>query len=180
MRLCAGMQLHVVIYMRNQNMLVVKSTEHSIVHAVMMLFSSMRDIIKLESNTAMSKTLLEAGFPQEVIEDAICWLRSVSDCKNTIMAPSKQHCRVYDGFECDILGPDIIAKLFCLEAEQILDFHSREMVIDHLLALDCQEVDEQLVLWVTLIVLYYSNKDSKALLSLENAVLLDSTQGVMQ
>jgi Smg protein len=162
------------------NMLVVKSEEHSIVHAVMILFSKVRDIIKLESDKKMGAILQDAGFPGVTVLDAIAWLRSVVGSVAAFDQPTNKFFRVYDGFEPDILGPVAVAKLCSLESEGVLDFATREAVIDHLLMLDCEEVDEQIVVWVALIVLYYNDRDSSALSSLESSVLFSSVQGVVQ
>ena len=177
MRLCANLKIY---FLRESHMIVVKSEEHSIVHAVMVLFTTMSDLADSKQCTskAMHSELIEAGFPDKTAQQAVRWINEIINSKVDITSASQQSFRVYEQFEIDFLGQSSIAKLYNLEAEGVLDALTREVVIDRLCALGHEKLDEHIVIWVSLIVLYYTDKNSSALASLENDVLFALGEGV--
>ena len=177
MRLCTNLKIY---FLRELHMIVVKSEEHSIVHAVMTLFSTMSEFgdSKKCSAKAMHAALTEAGFPKNTAQQAVKWINAIINKPVAISTARGQSFRIYEQFEIDLLGKAVIAKLYNLEAEGVLDFYTRELVIDRLCALHEEKLDEFIVIWVALIVLYYTDRDSSALASLENDVLFSLAQGV--
>lgn len=85
--------------------------------------------------------LADAGFYREDINNALNWLEVLADLQEGQKAPylytaDPQALRIYTVEECRRLGAACRGFILFLEQIQVLQFDTREMVIDRIMALD--------------------------------------------
>lgn len=85
--------------------------------------------------------LADAGFYREDINNALNWLEVLADLQEGQKAPylytaDPQALRIYTVEECRRLGATCRGFILFLEQIQVLQFDTREMVIDRIMALD--------------------------------------------
>jgi Smg protein len=102
--------------------------------------------------------LSQAGFEHPMIEHAFEWLENLAlmcedgESEKPIVAlPSA--IRVFTPLEQEIITMEGLSFIVSLEQTGVLDWRSREMVIDQILSLCVEEVDMEQVKWVILMVL---------------------------
>ena len=120
--------------------------------------------IQSEADTMVDHELLtdeltRAGFHQDEIYKALNWLEKLSALQDTdaypylTRVPSKS-VRIYTDEEMQLLDTESRGFLLFLEQVNVLDFTTREMVIDRVMELDTQYFSMDDLMWVILMVLF--------------------------
>lgn len=107
----------------------------------------------------LTDDLADAGFHQDDIYNALNWLEKLADLqdgegKAVALDTDPLALRIYTDEECQTLDTQCRGFLLFLEQIQVLNFETREMVIDRVMALDAAEVDLEDLKWVILMVLF--------------------------
>ena len=115
------------------------------------------DIEPPEDHESLQTELRQAGFGQGEISKAFDWLEGLtklqgSDKLQKLKNPAAL--RIYTDDEMDRIDVECRGLLMYLEEAGVLDQHSRELVIDRIMALGADEVDSDVVKWVVLMVLF--------------------------
>jgi len=131
-----------------------------------------------EKPEALTDALEDAGFKNTSINKAFVWLEGLIELQTleSHHHPKKNHSiRIFNAEEQARLGETGIGFIIFLEEHHIIDTHSRELIMDRLLALENFKIDLEQVKWVTLIVLYHKHQDKNELEMIEEILLLDNT-----
>jgi Smg protein len=118
--------------------------------------------------------LERAGFGDREIDGALEWLDALnaSDVAPGTSAPSAGM-RIYDTAELERLDAKTRGYLLHLEQLGILQPQQRELAIDRLLALDCEEIDIEQVKWVVMMVLFSQPGHEQAYSQMEDLVFAE-------
>lgn len=134
-----------------------KEVKESVLDVLMYLFENYFDEEQTvePDRTDLESRLVQAGFGNSLVNQAFDWLEDLS---NTIPALERSnstsaHTRIYTDEETARLNTAGIGFLTFLEQNGILDFTSRERIIDRVMALDTHEIDSDQLKWVVLMVL---------------------------
>jgi len=124
-----------------------------------------RDTLNLE--------LKEAGFGQIEVDKALAWLEDLAklketDFKNGII--DTKSIRVFTQQEIKKLDTACRGFLMFLEQVGVLNHHTREMVIDRVMALESGEINLDQLKWVILMVLFNQPGEEEALAWMEDLV----------
>ena len=105
---------------------------------------------------SMEENLHEAGFTNREIEKAFAWLDELAEQRYEpeFKMQSEQPIRIFIESETDRLDTDCRDFLMYLSNVGILDAQRREVVLDRLMALECDEITLEDVKWVVLMVLF--------------------------
>ncbi|MDT8319804.1 MAG: DUF494 domain-containing protein [Xanthomonadales bacterium] len=105
---------------------------------------------------SMEENLHEAGFTNREIEKAFAWLDELAEQRYQpeFKMQSEQPIRIFIESETDRLDTDCRDFLMYLSNVGILDVQRREVVLDRLMALECDEITLEDVKWVVLMVLF--------------------------
>ncbi|MCP1673312.1 Smg protein [Natronocella acetinitrilica] len=124
---------------------------------------------------SLESELFEAGFQQLEIRKAFTWLDDLARSRElpTTAIDNSQAIRVFTDEEQSKIDTDTQGFLLYLEQAGVVTATSRELIIDRLMALDDEEIDPDLVRWVTLMVLYNQPGQEEAYAWMEN-LLFDS------
>ncbi len=125
---------------------------------------------------AKTKSLIEelkgVGFHSGEIDSALDWLDGLVDASSESFAPAIHHpqpTRIFHPFELRYFSAESRGFLYFLEQSGILDSHSREAVIDRVLALESdQAIDLDELKWVVSMVLFNIPGKEEAAIWLEN------------
>ncbi len=153
--------------------------EESVLNVLMYLFKNhMQDSCELNlGETKLMLQLEEMGFRRKVIDQAFAWLNNLSSATTTIIqSPNTQSLRVFSDHECEFFNMECRSFIMSLEQQQILNPHTRELVINQALELESEIIDVGLLKWVTLMVLF-NQPDEKHALSCMELLVLDDTFG---
>ena len=121
--------------------------------------------------------LRKAVIEKNQIAQAIAWFThlhtSIYSFKDSVHEPGFQSntVRIYDAAEQNLLSKEGIRFLSELENFKIIDFKTKEIILDMLFTLEAFEIDPPLIKWVALIVLYALPDHQSELLALELLVL---------
>ncbi len=126
--------------------------------------------------------LVQAGFNHLTIDSAFDWLENLAImCEehetNTKTPISEFAMRHFHPEEEEKLNLETRGLLLSLEQSGVLGPHSREMVIDRLMALDAEDIDIHHVKWVILMVLTNCSNSHASDNDWTEALLLDSALG---
>lgn len=107
----------------------------------------------------LTDELTRAGFHQDEIYKALTWLEKLAALQDTDAYPyfkrdSKPSFRVYTDEEKQLIDKECQGFLMFLEQVNVLDFTTREMVIDRVMELDTKYVTIDDLKWVVLMVLF--------------------------
>ncbi|CUX96220.1 Protein Smg [Candidatus Gullanella endobia] len=107
----------------------------------------------------LTDDLTQAGFHQDDIFNALNWLEKLIDLQDGIDRTFILHSdsltmRIYTDEESHFLDTDCRGFLLFLEQIQVLNFETREMVIDRVMALDITEFNLDDLKWIILIILF--------------------------
>jgi len=129
-------------------------------------------VVPIDKTKSLVKELKEVGFRPGEIDSALDWLDGLVDASSEDFAPadqSPQPTRIFHPFELNYFSVEARSFLYFLEQSGILDSHSREAVIDRVLALDSdQTVDLDELKWVVSMVLFNIPGKENAAICLEN------------
>lgn len=121
--------------------------------------------------------LRKAGVESNQITQAIAWFThlhtAIHSFEPLIDQPSFQASaiRVYDTAEQTLLSDEGMIFLNKLQSLKIIDFKTKEIILDMLFTLEAFEINAPLIKWVALIVLYALPDHHQELLALELLVL---------
>ena len=110
-----------------------------------------------QDQESLQDELRQAGFGQGEIGKAFDWLEgltSLQDNERAIKLNNPRALRIHTNEEVERIDVECRGLLVYLEQTGVLDQHSRELVIDRIMALDAEEVDSDVVKWVVLMVLF--------------------------
>ena len=111
----------------------------------------------LDDEDRLRGHLRDVGFESTLVRRALDWL---SDLSSQELAPEEQA----------RLDADCRGFLLFLEMNGVLDFASREMVIERVMALDAKQLDVEQLKWIVLMVLFNLPGYENAYFSMEDLV----------
>lgn len=126
----------------------------------------------LPDQQSLIEELQQSGFHQPEISKAFQWLEALSDLpKDSPWSAHPDSVRIFTDAECRKLSFECRGCLLFLEQVGILDWHSRELIIDRMLALEGDDLDLSELKWVMLMVLFNIPGQEQAAVALEQLVL---------
>jgi Smg protein len=147
--------------------------KETVLDVLMYLFESFVDSEdEPEPNRNELRDELErAGFGDREIDGALEWLDALnaSDVVPSVSTLSAGM-RIYDIAELDRLDAQARGYLLQLEQLGILQPAQRELAIDRLLALECEEIDIEQIKWVVMMVLFSQPGHEQAYAQMEDLV----------
>ena len=130
----------------------------------------------------LTAELAQAGFRDGEINKAFSWLEDLSEmCEQAptlVNKPSDRSVRHFAQEEILKLNSDSRNLLMSLENSGVLDPHTREMVIDRVMALEVEEVDSEHFKWVVMMVLC-NRPDSENACAWAEALISDESQATV-
>jgi Smg protein len=125
----------------------------------------------------LREELERAGFRDREIDRALDWLDglAVRRADEGGEPPTERAIRLYSRDESVRLGSDGRGYMMYLEQIGILSAHQRELVIDRMMALDCEEIDVDDIKWVVLMVLFSQPGEETAYARMEDLVFEERT-----
>ncbi|MFK5914608.1 MAG: DUF494 family protein [Woeseiaceae bacterium] len=156
--------------------------KENILDVLMYLFENyMNDEIEFDADEESLRTELEqAGFTKGEISKAFLWLEGLTGLQDSAEQPtfSAKSIRIYTAEEIEKFDLDSRGFLMFLEQTGVLDHHTREMVIDRIMALDAEEIDLEQFKWVVLMVLFNQPGREAAYAWMEDLVF-DEMPGIL-
>jgi Smg protein len=151
--------------------------EH-VLGVLMYLFENyMRDNTEIPKNHKLLLVELEdAGFGKEAAKKALEWLDELNLQQTILEAnpPNKNSMRIFTTKECKKIDKESRNLLIQLERMRIINSANREIIISQLMHFDDKYINIAQVKWVTLMVLFNGDKESRIKLNhLEYLVLAD-------
>jgi len=121
--------------------------------------------------------LLQAGFSPTEISKAFDWLDELAR-ERPDMEIRAMHgpVRLYAPIEEARLDQECRGFLMSLERVGVLDATRRELVLDRVMALDCEDIDLDDLKWVVLMVLFNQPGQEAAFAWMENHMFLDDDE----
>jgi Smg protein len=107
----------------------------------------------------LTDDLTQVGFQREDINNALSWLEKLADLQegetpSYLLDADPSALRIYTREEVNRLDVSCRGFLLFLEQIKVLNFETREMVIDRIMALDTDEFELEDLKWVVLMVLF--------------------------
>ncbi len=129
----------------------------------------------------LTDELTRAGFHQDEIYKALTWLEKLAALQDSDAYPyltrvGRQSVRVYTDEETKILDVECRGFLMFLEQVNVLDFTTREMVIDRVMELDTDFFSMEDLKWVVLMVLFNVPGKENAYSQMED-LIFDEQEG---
>jgi len=129
----------------------------------------------------LTDELTRAGFHQDEIYKALTWLEKLaalqdSDAYPYLTRTASKSTRVYTCEEMQLLDVESRGFLMFLEQVNVLDFTTREMVIDRVMELDTQFFSIDDLKWVVLMVLFNVPGKENAYSQMED-LIFDEQEG---
>src|SRR5512139_495703 len=93
---------------------------------------------------SLTVELTQAGFPRSEVNKAFEWLEGLSTLRDRSDLPTggrSQSLRVFSDSEQQKISLEARGFILFLERSGVLDSHTRELVIDRVMALDTDEID---------------------------------------
>jgi len=130
---------------------------------------------------SITDELTRAGFHQDEIYKALNWLEKLAALQDTNAYPyltrvGRHSVRVFTDDEMQFLDVECRGFLLFLEQVNVLDFTTREMVIDRVMELDTQHFSLDDLKWVVLMVLFNVPGKESAYSQMED-LLFDEQEG---
>lgn len=132
-------------------------------------------------NELLTDELTRAGFHQDEIYKALNWLEKLADLQDTNAYPyltrvGSNSVRIYTAEEMQLLDTESRGFIMFLEQVNVLDFTTREMVIDRVMELDTKYFSMDDLKWVILMVLFNVPGKESAYSQLED-LIFDEQEG---
>lgn len=132
----------------------------------------------------LTDELTRAGFHQDEIYKALTWLEKLAALQDSDSYPyltriGSQSTRVYTSEEMQLLDVESRGFLMFLEQVNVLDFTTREMVIDRVMELDTKFFSIDDLKWVVLMVLFNVPGKETAYSQMED-LIFDEQEGPLQ
>ncbi|MBF0219473.1 MAG: DUF494 domain-containing protein [Gammaproteobacteria bacterium] len=123
--------------------------------------------------------LLKAGFRQSEIDAAFTWLEGLEELEAKAAAQQSVSCRStslrhYSEDEAAVLGVECRGFILFLEQMGVLNHHSRETVIERVMALQSDDFDLEQLKWVILMILF-NQPGSEAASAWMEDIIIDET-----
>lgn len=136
----------------------------------------------LVDHDTLTDELTRAGFHQDEIYKAITWLEKLAALHDTDIYPyfkrdAKPSFRIYTDQEKLLLDRECQGFLMFLEHVNVLDFTTREMVIDRVMELDTKYFSIDDLKCVVLMVLFNVPGKESAYTQMENLVFEEPPEG---
>ena len=130
---------------------------------------------------SLTDELTRAGFHQDEIYKALSWLEKLAALQDTDAYPyltrvGRRSVRVYVDDEMQLLDVECRGFLLFLEQVNVLDFTTREMVIDRVMELDTKFFSIDDLKWVVLMVLFNVPGKENAYSQMED-LIFDEQEG---
>ncbi|MFT4725074.1 MAG: Smg protein [Colwellia sp.] len=130
---------------------------------------------------SLTDELTRAGFHQDEIYKALSWLEKLAALQDTDAYPyltrvGRRSVRVYVNDEMQLLDVECRGFLLFLEQVNVLDFTTREMVIDRVMELDTKFFSIDDLKWVVLMVLFNVPGKENAYSQMED-LIFDEQEG---
>ncbi len=122
---------------------------------------------------SLTVELTQAGFPRSEVNKAFEWLEGLSTLRDRSDTPTggrRQSLRVFSDSEQQKISLEARGFILFLERTGVLDSHTRELVIDRVMALDTDEIDGEQLKWVILMVLFNQPGQEQAYAWMEDLV----------
>lgn len=124
---------------------------------------------------ALVTELAQAGFPHREIDKAFTWLEGLSSMRDQgdevfVTGNKPGSLRHFSPYELDKINLDCRNFLYLLERKGVLEPHTREIVIDRIMALDVAETTIDQIKWIVLMVLYNQPGEEHSYAFLEDMV----------
>lgn len=127
----------------------------------------------------LTAELSRAGFGNGEIDKAFNWLEDLSVLCEQQATPqsggSDQSMRHFAPDELGKIDPDARGLLLSLEQSGIIDPHTRELVLDRVMALESEEIDLDHIKWVIMMVLC-NRPDRESIYTWAEDLVLDGVQ----
>jgi len=129
----------------------------------------------------LTDELTRAGFHQDEIYKALTWLEKLAALQDSEIYPyltrtTSRSIRIYTQEETQLLDVECRGFLMFLEQVNVLDFSTREMVIDRVMELDTQYFSIDDLKWVVLMVLFNVPGKENAYSQMED-LIFDEQEG---
>jgi len=129
----------------------------------------------------LTDELTRAGFHQDEIYKALNWLEKLAALQDSDAYPyltrvTSKSVRIYTAEETELLDTECRGFLMFLEQVNVLDFSTREMVIDRVMELDTQYFSMEDLKWVVLMVLFNVPGKENAYSQMED-LIFDEQEG---
>ena len=128
--------------------------------------------VAIDETHSLVSELKEVGFKSGEIDFALDWLDGLIDASSESFAPvsgTLTQTRIFHPLELKYFSVEARGFLYFLEQVGVLDSHSREAVIDRVLALESpQQIDLDQLKWVISMVLFNIPGKEEAAIWLEN------------
>ncbi|MEI6893646.1 MAG: DUF494 family protein [Colwellia sp.] len=126
-------------------------------------------------NDLLTDELTRAGFHQDEIYKALSWLEKLAALQDADAHPyltrvSSKSVRIYTSEEMQLLDTQSRGFILFLEQVNVLDFTTREMVIDRVMELDTKYFSMDDLKWVILMVLFNVPGKESAYSQLEDLI----------
>ena len=126
----------------------------------------------------LTDELTRAGFHQGEIYKALAWLEKLAALQDSDAYPyfprvGRNSVRVFTSEECQILDIECRGFLMFLEQVNVLDFSTREMVIDRVMELDTEFFSIDDLKWVVMMVIGNSTETPVPAQWIESVVFYD-------
>ena len=129
----------------------------------------------------LTDELTRAGFHQDEIYKALNWLEKLAALQDSDAYPyftrtTGKSFRIYTSEEIELLDTECRGFLMFLEQVNVLDFTTREMVLDRVMELDTQYFSMEDLKWVVLMVLFNVPGKENAYSQMED-LIFDEQEG---
>jgi Smg protein len=149
----------------------------TVLDVLLYLFENyLEDADEQPARPELEQMLRASGFPASSVRQALDWLETLAQRQES-PAPGATRTdvqRVFSAIESERLSVEARGFLMHLEYAGILDPAQREVVIEHLLALDADVAGIDEVKWVTLITLFRQPGQEAAFERMEDLLYEDS------
>jgi Smg protein len=129
----------------------------------------------------LTDELTRAGFHQDEIYKALAWLEKLAALQDSEIYPyltrtTSRSIRIYTQEEMQLLDIECRGFLMFLEQVNVLEFSTREMVIDRVMELDTEHFSIDDLKWVVLMVLFNVPGKENAYSQMED-LIFDEQEG---
>ncbi|MGH8579883.1 MAG: DUF494 family protein [Gammaproteobacteria bacterium] len=102
---------------------------------------------------ALQAQLMEVGFDERQVEKAFDWLQAFSEEPELEPRHHQNSVRLYTPLEQEKLGIEGLGLILVLEQSGVLEHHTRELVINRVMALEGETVELPQLKWIVFMVL---------------------------
>ena len=148
--------------------------QHTVIDVLIYIFEHYAedDADVLDDHERLRMLLREVGFEANTIRHALDWLNELAAKapESDLLMGSATSLRCYSQEEQFRLDSACRGFLHYLEVNGVLEFSSRELIIDRVMALDVKSIDVEQLKWIVLMVLFNLPGYESAYFSMEDLV----------